>query len=359
MLQFSSTYKFVFLKLVGIFIFVFATSRVECANDLIDNLLNDSTVVRRWIVSHPTAKDMLFFLKKMQPQTPPFFTPNLYDPSQLNSTNWSVEKQQNVINTLVEIDAIRMNPRFADAEKYDLGIAIYQVATLWNLEYPFLKYLLQNDKYFEFRFYLAQTTRALTLEKVFLHLLTTNKISIHTFKGAASIIVNRLNQISILKILSILSMRNPSGLELDIKSKYAISLFIQKTNQQKSTELFSAILMKIFSTPEGFKHNQDLLVYLIEGANPEQLGKVLLQMKIVKDPRTVEVALDAIDKRIQEYDSTLSAQKDRLWKSFLEISAIDSPQVTKQNADSTLLKNPLKQQAPLACYMIYRKELSR
>ena len=60
---------------------------------------------------------------------------------------------------------------------------------------------------------------------------------------------------------------------MDIKSKFVVQLLIQKSVQQKSTELHSAIMMKVFSTPEGFKHNQDLLVQMINVANPEQLGR--------------------------------------------------------------------------------------
>jgi hypothetical protein len=264
---------------------------------------------------------------------------------------------------LLDINSSLSDSRFSDTEKLDLGIAMNQVITIYQIEIPFLTELLLHKNNYAFKFYFSQITRTYSLEKLFLHLLTSNDITVELLRAPAMIIANRLNLYSLMKILSVMNMRNPVGKEMDIKSKFVVQLLIQKSVQQKSTELYSAIMMKVFSTPEGFKHNQDLLVQMINVANSEQLGKVLIQIKIVKDLQTISSAIVAINSRIQEFDNQSVSVPESVRQSAKELSNIYTILHTDLNTTSTESKSVLPSLIPndghngvsMGCFMIYRK----
>lgn len=333
------------------------------ANDIVDRLLRDQDSIYSFIRSKPTAKNMLVFLNSIQPQfyQQPASTRNSL--SSINSSTWNKHKQRSFTQLLLDINSSLSDSRFSDTEKLDLGIAMNQVITIYQIEIPFLTELLLHKNNYAFKFYFSQITRTYSLEKLFLHLLTSNDITVELLRAPAMIIANRLNLYSLMKILSVMNMRNPVGKEMDIKSKFVVQLLIQKSVQQKSTELHSAIMMKVFSTPEGFKHNQDLLVQMINVANPEQLGKVLIQIKIVKDLQTISSAIVAINSRIQEFDNQSVSVPESVRQSAKELSNIYTNFHTDLNTTSTESKSVLPSLIPndghngvsMGCFMIYRK----
>ncbi len=244
-----------------------------------------------------------------------------------------------VDSLLRDQDSVLSDSRFSDAEKLDLALSMGQVIATYQIEIPFLTELLLHQNNYAFEFYLSRVTTTYTLEKLFLHLLARKDITIDLLKKPAMIIANQLNLYSYMKILSIMNLRNPVGGDMDLKSKFVVQLLIQKSVQQKSTELYSSLMMKVFSTPEGFKHNQDLLVQMINVANPEQLGKVLIQMKIVKDRQTINLAIAAINTRIQEFDD----------------QSVRVPESVRRSAKELLNSNDGHNGASMGCFMIYGK----
>lgn len=337
MLRLKSILKYLLLTSISSAVLILS-STVQ-ANDIVDSLLRDQGTVYSFIRSKPSAKNMLVFLKNIQPQLYPMSPSTRNNLTSINSATWNEHKQRNFNQLLLDINSSLTDSRFSDAEKLDLGVAMNQVITVYQMEIFFLTELLLHKNDYAFKFYLSQITRTYSLEKLFLHLLTSNDITVDLLRSPVMIIANQLNLNSFMKILSVMNLRNPVGQNMDIKTKFVVQLLIQKSVQEKSTELYSAIMMKVFSTREGFKHNQDLLVQMINVANPEQLAKVLIQMKIVKDRQTINLAIAAINTRIQEFDD----------------QSVRVPESVRRSAKELLNSNDGHNSASMGCFMIYGK----
>ena len=85
---------------------------------------------------------MLVFLNSIQPQfyQQPASTRNSL--SSINSSTWNKHKQRSFTQLLLDINSSLSDSRFSDTEKLDLGIAMNQVITIYQIEIPFLTELL-------------------------------------------------------------------------------------------------------------------------------------------------------------------------------------------------------------------------
>lgn len=281
----------------------------------------------------------------------------------LNSQFWSEQDRRQVLELLLHIEKNIFNFSYKDyadpQTKADLGVKLFRIVSDYNLESLFLLNLIDQNRINSFRFFSSLIEGSNNMNKVdfFIKIILKKNISLTTLKMTLENLVKQLNEASVIKIIANIPLRNAVGSEQDNKTKFVFKLFIQKANAISSTDIFTSVLRKVFSTPEGFQYNLDVLNELIFKSNPVQLSHLMIQMKIVKDLRKIQQAILNIQKRMTEFNASRipipeyikNAANDLKTKLDLQIAASENSQTKYTNKFNGLFIHQL-----LNCSDIYK-----